>query len=526
MVLAALDRLDPRALAEDLGRHERRWLRAAYALHPFEHAAQYPTAAAAFAALRGTKPDARLAAVLPSAPHPIRFGTFVETRLAAGEVAAAARLLATRPGEYVRRLNALLTRDPSAAGAVLDPLPQAAQAVAPAVLLSALGALRVRALDTATPPRVIFPKGIDGKAHVMPDDRPALPGAVVDQATAILEAEALARAAALPPVEVSIVDTALTDLTAPFTQRVAARALVTLPRGSVITWPATDRLRLFLHWLQGEQRVDLDLSVALFDEAWQHIGTCDYTNLRWGATAAVHSGDRTDAPPPDGASEFVDLELAELAEQGVRHLVAVVFSYNNVAFDDMEEAFAGVMALSNAGGPAFDARAVEQRFDLAGRARAEVPFVLDLAAGTMRWLDVAQGVTGINHAVHRHVDSLAVIGAGMGSYFASPARVRLGEVALWHAAARSHTVLLRSPDGALAAFTRDGDEPVAAFHRRIVTTAGTPASPRPAGLAFLHRGDAPVTPGAEVYALRPASLDPATVHLLAAEELAASLIPR
>jgi len=67
------------------------------------------------------------------------------------------------------------------------------------------------------------------------------------------------------------------------------------------------KLRLFLHWMQADQRVDLDLSVGFFDEHWRHVGTCDYTSLRFADRAAVHSGDRTDAPAPDGASEFLDL---------------------------------------------------------------------------------------------------------------------------------------------------------------------------------------------------------------------------
>jgi hypothetical protein len=280
--------------------------------------------------------------------------------------------------------------------------------------------------------------------------------------------------------------------------------------------------------MQSTERVDLDLSVAIFDAGWQHIGTCDFTNLRWNETAAVHSGDRTDAPPPDGASEFLDLDLDLLLSKDARYLVTTVYSYNNVPFDDMAEAFAGLMTLSDVDGPAFDARAVEQRFDIAGRARARVPFVVDVAERTLRWLDVAQGVTGTDHAVHRHVDGLALLGSALCDYYSTPARVRLGELALWHAAARARTVLLRR-DGSLASFTRGADEPVAAFAGRLATRAGAdeaPADPARAGLAFLMRGDIPVASGAEVYALQPAGLDPATVRLVAAEDLTSSLVPR
>jgi hypothetical protein len=209
--------------------------------------------------------------------------------------------------------------------------------------------------------------------------------------------------------------------------------------------------------------------------------------------------------------------------------VVSVFSYNDVAFDDMAEAFAGVMALSEVEGPAFDARGVEQRFDLAGRARMTVPFVLDLADGSLRWLDVARGVTGTDHAVHRHLSSIAVLGWALTGYFASPARVRLGEVARWHAAARARTVLLRDGDGGLTAFTRGADETMPSFVERLATGARPdPQRPDPAraGLAFLHRGDVPVAPDAAVYALYPAGLDPASVRLLTADDLVATLLAR
>ncbi len=534
-ILAALDRLEARTLVEDLRRHGRRWLRAAERLHPFEHATRYPVAAAGFAALRRTRlADPRLADAVTRTGLPVRggrvgtvsFGSQVEALLEKSDVPGAIRLLASRPGEFVRRLNALLTRDPSAADTVLAVLPAALRGVAPAVLLSALGALRARGAGIATPARVVFPKGLDAKAHVMPEGRTPLPADVVRRVEAAFVAEALDRCATLDPVGVALVDRRLTELTAPFTQRVTARALVTLPRGSRVDVPPAARLRLFLHWMESTQRVDLDLSVAIFDVDWQHIGTCDYTSLRWQKGAAVHSGDRTDAPEPDGASEFLDLDLDALARHQARYLVVSVFSYNNVAFDDMAEAFAGLLALSDVDGPTFDARAVEQRFDLAGRARASVPFVLDVADRSMRWLDVARGVTGTDHAVHRHREALALLGWALTAYYASPARVRLGEVALWHAAARARTVLLRGTDGALTAFRRADGEALLSFVDRLTTGAGPdPEVPDPAtaGLAFLHRGDVPVAAGAQVYALYPQGLDPAVVRLLTAEDLVAGL---
>jgi hypothetical protein len=168
------------------------------------------------------------------------------------------------------------------------------------VLLGPLGELRVR--HQAHARRVYFPKGGAARAHVVADERPPLPAGLVSDVEGLLTAELLARCARLPAVEAAVLDRALGSLIAPFTQRSASRALVTLPRGSVIDIPSGRFVRLFLHWMESDQNVDLDLSAAFFDADWRHIGTCDYTSLRWGADAAVHSGDFTSAPPPDGAA--------------------------------------------------------------------------------------------------------------------------------------------------------------------------------------------------------------------------------
>lgn len=231
----------------------------------------------------------------------------------------------------------------------------------------------------------------------------------------------------------------LDDLVVPFAERTASRALVTLARGSVRPVPTGRYLRLFNHWTETTDgpQVDLDLSVALYDHDWQHVGTCDYTSLR--LPGAVHSGDLTSAPGPLGASEFVDLDLDELAAAGARHAVVVILSYNNVPFTNLAEAFAGFMvrAAPPQAGEVFDAAAVEQRFDLAGPGKLTMPFVVDLAARTMRWLDVTARVTGTNHAVHRHHDKLALLGHALTDSFDANARVTLGELGRWHAAARA-----------------------------------------------------------------------------------------
>ncbi|MFF8957326.1 MXAN_6230/SCO0854 family RING domain-containing protein [Streptomyces sp. NPDC014894] len=552
-LLSVLDGLDPELAAEDMRRHSAAWKHAAERLHPFEHAARHPRAALAVAALRETRlGDDRLSDRLREAAKEVpaadvsgprvrirRWSSRVEAALAERDVAAALALLARRPGELLRRLDHLLRladgpfAEEAAAGtggadAVLAALERAAPRVAPAVLLSALGELRTRRRSGHD--RVFFPRGGNARAHIVPDERAPLRAEVVERAVAVLTGEVLRRAGALSPVEAAVVDAALDGVIAPFAERTASRALVTLPRGSELTVPAGRTVRLFLHWMESERsgRTDLDLSAALFTADWRRVGKCDYTRLRFEGDAAVHSGDFTSAPAPLGSSEFIDLDLDALAGAGVRYAVTAVLAYNDVAFEDLAEAFAGVMVRDEPGGTGrvFDARQVEQRFDLTGPARAAVPMVIDVAGRTMRWLDVVQDVTGTHHSVERHSDALAVLGRGLTELYASGARVALGELAVWRAAARARTVAVRHFDGSLSRYRRRAEEGVAAFAARIGTpdTDEVPA-PEPArtGLAYLLRGDLPAASGAEVFALHPAGLDAGEVRVLSAAELVSTL---
>ncbi|MFF3458963.1 MXAN_6230/SCO0854 family RING domain-containing protein [Streptomyces sp. NPDC002730] len=554
-LLSVLDTLDPAQAAQDMRRYRPAWIHAAERLHPFEHANRFPRAALAFAALRGTRlgDDALSATLRTAAETAARIDVTgstvvaqswsgqVEAALAARDLAGALTLLEQRPGELVRRLDHLLRligeKDENGSRSVVRALERVVSRVAPAVLLSALGAVRTR--DREQVARVFFPKGAAAKTHVADDNRPALPVPLVRIVVDVLTAELLRRAGQAAPVDVAVVDAALDGVVAPFTERTASRALVTLPRGSELAVPDGRTLRLFLHWMESPTSgtTDLDLSAAMFDADWRHVGECAYTSLRYSGEAAVHSGDLQDAPPPLGASEFVDLDLERLDAAGVRYVVAVVYSYNNVPFGDLAEAFAGLMVRDQSGnlGPVFDPHSVEQRFDLTGSSRACVPLLIDVQTRTMRWLDVVKGVTGTHHAVWRHADALATLAHRLTDLFASGARVGLGELAVWQAAARAATVVLRHTDGSRSVYRRRDGEDVTGFATRI----GSPDTDAPIGagvegdgpsagpsLAYLLRGDLELPDGSEVFALHPLSQDAARVRLLAAADLVTAIAPR
>ena len=401
--------------------------------------------------------------------------------MAEGAAGRAAALAGERPGELVRRLDVLLrlhtcdTLVPELEKALLRGLPK----VGPGPLLSALGALRVRTEDRTGRRRVFFPRGEVTRALSVPERRAPLSTGLVTAAVTLLEAELLRRFAAGEPYELSVLDADLADLTVPFTERSTAKALVAVPRGSMQTLPEGAVLRLFLHWTEPQgNRTDLDLSVAFFDAEWTFTGLCDYTNLVHGAGAAVHSGDLTSAPAPQGATEYVDLDLARLAARGDVYAVPLVFSFNNVPFEELPDAFAGFMALP-AQGPrdaSYDPRTVRQRFDLAGESRVCLPMVVDLGRRRMLWTDTHLTSTGGFQSIGSHGGSqLATVARDLWDQFGSGSRTTLWDLTVWRAAARSPevAVVCREPEPALLRYRRRPDEDAAAFADRVSSLEDT-----------------------------------------------------
>ncbi|MFI5807360.1 MXAN_6230/SCO0854 family RING domain-containing protein [Streptomyces sp. NPDC051561] len=504
-LLAVLDGFHPGSLIEDLRRHPGPWKRAAESLHPYERFARHPRAALAFAVLRETDVRAFPELGALAAEHPrwvtvtegrVRAVTWngrVEVALADGQLPLAIGLLRQRPGELLRRLAHVLrlyadrADTPAGTGA---PAPSANAPAGPRVpaslaealahtlpragvgaLLSAYGALRVRH-RAGHARRVFFPRGEVTHAHVRDENRPALPRTLTEPVCALLEAEVLRRLAAREGYQHAVIDEALDDLNVPFAEHSSAASLVAVPRGSRQPLPAGDVLRLFLHWTQpAGTRVDLDLSVAFYTAAWEFAGLCDYTQLRHLRGGAIHSGDLTSAPAPAGATEYVDLELPLLAENGIAYALPVVFSFNSVPFDTLLDAFAGFMELDG-GRPRdarYDPRTVRQRFDLAGESQVCVPMVVDLRRREALWTDLHLPPAGGFQSIASHTADLSRIARDLTGHFASGSRTTMGDLARWHAAARAPGVSVVRRDGAVWTYRRGPGEECGAFAARLAS---------------------------------------------------------
>jgi hypothetical protein len=526
-VLDALDRLPAEAMIEDMWRRRGLWKRVGERLHPYECAERYPVATLGFAAVRQTRLDAATfgAAVRDEARGiaTVRIAddrarvtpwvSLVEDRLRAGDARAAAERLGQRPDELLRRTDQLVrvaqARQPDGLAAVIGAVEVAAARGAPAMLLGLASHIAQR--TGPWPRRVFFPRGELLAAWGAPDRRDPLRSDAIGALVALLRAELVARAAAKRNFARAVIDRGLTDLLVPTGARATSKPRLGWPRGSSVALIDTaDRpLRLVLHWeeLSGT-RVDLELSVAVFDAAWRHIATCDDANPVIGDRAAVHSGDRTSAPPPLGASEFVDLDLDRMRALGARHAVIVVISYNAVPFDRISHGFVGLAPRPGDAEP-FEPRAIEAHFDLHGRSAITVPLAIDLEARRVRSLDMHIAGQGALAEVGGDRAAIAHLGRDFADLAASGARPTLWDIAAIHAVARCNIIYVRERSGGFAAYRRRDKEQTLARLARLHagddpdgTLDELPPANAPTWFALL-RDDLELLPGSAGYVLDP-----------------------
>lgn len=365
-LLRLLDRA-PNA-TEDVMRHAERWKRLAEVLHPGDYADKFPRALTAITAARRNDPSAS-------------FGSRVETMLAQRQITALTPLLQERPGEFARRLDVTLRRATDAE-AVLDAFEAVAAQVSSPVLLQLLAQVRA---PRPLPLRAFTPKGAMAKVFGIMDQREPIAQEVLARAAKICEEALVTRFASLPPLGRSFIDPALREYRVPLAQRAAAKSLRTLVRGSQLPLPDTQFIRLFLWWKNGKERTDIDLSAAFFDADFVFKDTVAYYNLR--GYGGYHSGDIVDAP--EGASEFIDLDLDVLTTQGIRYVVTSINSFTQQPYCDLPECFAGWMARTDtASGEVFEPRSVFDRIDIASDTSICLPFVMDLQERRMIWADL------------------------------------------------------------------------------------------------------------------------------------------
>jgi hypothetical protein len=368
LLLSWVERAENRI--EDMARWKPRWIRLGERLHPGEYANRFPKTAAAFDVIRNGLPFES-------------FNSQIEKDLLRKETAHVMDLLEDRPGEFARRLDHL-ARISEAPQSIVSRFASRAAKVSSPVLLQVLTHFRHR--DRHATIRSFFPKGNVSKVFAIEKPLPPLQSGIAAKISTICELTLLERFSTLPRLGNCYLDDRLKSHFVPFSQRSASKSLRTLVRGSKLPLPDRSTLRFFVWWKNGRNRVDIDLSAAMYDTEFKYVSSLAYYNLK--DYGAHHSGDIVDAP--HGAAEFIDIDTAKCQERNVRYIIMCLNSFTWQPYCDLPECFAGWMAREKPNsGEIFEPKTVVDKVDVASDTKMCLPAIFDLVNREVIWADIA-----------------------------------------------------------------------------------------------------------------------------------------
>lgn len=388
--MAMLDGL--RGVEADLLRHPGRWKVFARDAHVGKASfrRRYPNATAAFDKLL-------------SSPKTIAtFGRTIEPLIRSRDAPRLATVLASRPGEFLRRLDLLLRECHTEEETQI--VQEKLRLVLPGVETRRLFEI-AKYLDHrhgAVGQRVFLPKGATNRVQVVPDRRSQIEDAPLLAAIDAVATELRSRLAQREPMGRVHLDPALAKIVMPYNRRGDTDATVPLAKGSRYPVGAgADVIRLFVHWT-GE--IDVDLSVVTLSGNLDALEQVSWTNLE--TREMRHSGDIQSAP--NGASEFIDIRIARLAETGARYLAMSLICYRGPPFGAFP-AYAGFMERDDLGsGEVYEPQSVALKFDVTARSRSCLPVLFDIREREIVYLDIAAG-GGAYQAVGRQKEKFQAL---------------------------------------------------------------------------------------------------------------------
>lgn len=356
------------ARLEDLVRHPGKWTRLAHSLHVGDYSKRV------YDMMKKIRENEKV----------WTFNSEVEKHLANKHPVKATKKLLERPGEFARRLDHLLRMADKERNQIIvvNKFLQAAPDVSTRVLLQLMGHFSNR--NSKQDHRIVFPKGSLQKAEIIDAHEP-LPESVtsrlVDGIASVLEE----RFSDLDDLGKVYIDPMLAECPVPTQQRSAGEGTFDLARGTRLPISGDkSTLRFFIYWVGR----DIDLSVVFYDDEFKTLGDVSYLNLRDARGGVYHSGDIVRAP--NGASEFIDLDVEKAINRGVRYVAMSVLVFSGPNFSEHETCFAGWMTRSQPkSNEIYDPKTVEYKLNLNSDNRNCIPVIFDLLERKAIWTDLA-----------------------------------------------------------------------------------------------------------------------------------------
>lgn len=360
---------------QDMHRFRERWKRVLRAIHPQEYPQAKRVNLVRQMIHETNAPDMPV-------PPPSRESEIARL-VREGSVDKLVQLLTQQPGDFARRLHALIRHLPDKRAQIVEAFAGVAPQVSARVLVQMWNFFHSARQDEM-PFRVVLTRAGGARATFI---RNTLAGEYADVIEAIEKGLAGRLAGREFRIE-SRVAGALEACAVPLALRSSSSSAFALARGSRVPLGEKPWLRLFLHWrnIEPEVPTDIDLTAVFFNAQTHQTRWISYTHLRDETLGAYHSGDIIDAP--EGAAEYIDVDRNKARRAGYRYLVVMAYAYSRHNFESIPDAQVGVMTRSDPhAGEHYEAGEMVVRTDLVTPSRAMTPTVIDLATGELVWVD-------------------------------------------------------------------------------------------------------------------------------------------
>lgn len=378
------------ATEEDINRHRNKWVKLFHNLHIGDYS---PNLYKIASKIRNNQPIET-------------FNGQVQESINNHNLTRLLGLLIQRPGEFARKLDHLLRIFTQHEGTtIISKFLEIADQLPTRIITQVLGHFYNRDNAGSDPNhsivRVVFPKGNTQRATMIsPLDNRDIYSPLVSQLVSALETELKNRFSKLPSLGKVWIDLQLKQCPIPSQQRSASAGLFNVARGTRLNLGDINKntLRFFVYWI-GQ---DIDLSATLHDKNFKLIEHISYTNLRSAEYQAAHSGDIVHAPPPNGASEFIDINIDQAAKYGARYVAMNVMVFRGPTFKEHQACRAGwMMRSAPKSNEIFDPRTVEQVIDISSESKNVIPVVFDIVERKAIWCDISTGKSRPEWGGHR-----------------------------------------------------------------------------------------------------------------------------
>jgi len=391
MILQLLDNVDD---VEGMGAYSEQWKRLARTLHyrSDNNDKKYPTAAINL--------------------EKIQTGNYttVNSKIEKAVKELDVELLEKYPGIYARKILELLRKYPQEKDTILQSFSTIVGKVSIPVLLGLYNLLRSPGKEDLSHRLIRIKNGEENKTFLLEnrlsnnDDLASLSTIVLDGIEAQGESKKV------------VFSKDASHYAMPLYTRNISKGSTAIGLGSRLPLDSDkNTIRLFMHWKDFDKsidyydhRVDLDLSAIFLDNNFDFINDIAYYNVRID-DIGYHSGDITSAP--EGASEFIDININKALDNGIRYVVPTIYNYTQQPLNNIPESFTGFMMRDKVNnGEIFEPSTIKHSYDLNNGATNNTPYIIDLKNREIVWLDTALKPSSYkNYNVANNIDNFTVL---------------------------------------------------------------------------------------------------------------------